>query len=53
MQTCIDDIRSWMEHEKLLPNDEKTEFHVIGTRQQLFKINISSNTVENSDIINR
>ena len=53
MQTCIDDIRSWMEHEKLVLNDEKTEFHVIGTRQQLFKINFSSNTVENSDIINR
>ena len=42
-----------MEHDKLLLDDKKMEFHVIGTRQQLFKVNISSNTVENSDIINR
>ena len=47
MQNCIDDNRSSMEHEKLLLNDEKTEFLVIGTRQQL------SITVGNSAIMNR
>ena len=26
MQNCIKDIRVWMEHDKLLLNDEKTEF---------------------------
>ena len=51
MQNCIDDIRSWMEHDKLLLNDEKTEFLVIGTRQQLSKVNISSITVGNSAIM--
>ena len=30
MQNCIDDIRSWMEHDKLL-SDEKTQFLVIST----------------------
>ena len=50
-QNCIDDIRSWMEHDKLLLNDEKTEFLVIGTRQQLSKVNISSITVGNSAIM--
>ena len=50
-QNCIDDIRSWMEHDKLLLNDEKTEFLVIGTRQQLSKVNISSITVRNSAIM--
>ena len=40
MQNCIDDIRSWMEHDKLLLNDEKTEFLVISTRQQFSKVNI-------------
>ena len=35
MQACITDIRRWMLMDKL--NDEKTEFIVIGTRQQLVK----------------
>ena len=37
-QNCIDDIRSWTEHDKLVLNDEKTEFFVIGARQQLSKV---------------
>ena len=51
MQNCIDDIRSWIEHDKLLLNDEKTQFLVIDTRQQLSKVNISSITVGNSAIM--
>ena len=51
VQTCTDDIHSWMEHDKLLLNNEKTEFLVIGTRQQLSKVNISSITVANSAIM--
>ena len=37
--------------DKLLLNDEKTKFLVIGTRQQLSKVNISSITVGNSAIM--
>lgn len=33
MQTCTDDICSWMEHDKLLLYDEKTKFLVIGNWQ--------------------
>ena len=51
MPKCIIDIRLWMEHDKLLLNDEKTEFLIIGTRQQLSKVNISSITVGNSDVM--
>ena len=51
MQNCIDDIRSWIEHDKLLLNDEKTQFLVIDTRQQLSKVNISLITVGNSAIM--
>ena len=40
-----------MEHDKLLLNDEKTEFLIIGTRQQLTKVNISSITVGDSDVM--
>ena len=50
MQNCTDDIRSRMEHDKLLLNDEKTEFLIIGTRQQLSKLNISSISVGTSAI---
>ena len=41
MQNCIKDIHLWMEHDKLLLNEEKTEFLIVGTRQQLAKVNIA------------
>ena len=36
----MDDIRNWMTNDKLLLNDDKTEFLMIGTKQQLAKVNI-------------
>ena len=51
MQNCINDIRSWIEHDKLLLNGQKTQFLVIGTRHQLSKVNISSITVGNPAIM--
>ena len=38
MQASITDIRKWMLTDKLMLNDEKTEFIVTGTRQQLVDI---------------
>ena len=35
---CIEDIRHWKVSDHLLLNDEKTEFLLIGTRQQLGKV---------------
>ena len=40
IQLCVDDIRNWMTNDKLLLNDDKTEFLMIGTKQQLAKVNI-------------
>ena len=40
-----------MEHNKLLLNDEQREFLMIGTWQQLSKVNISYITMGNSDIM--
>ena len=37
MERCIQDIRHWMVSDRLLLNDEMTEFLLIGTRQQLSK----------------
>ena len=51
MQNCTDDIRSWMEHDKLLLHNEKTEFLIIGNRQQLSKVNISLITMGNAAVM--
>ena len=40
IQHCVDDIRNWMTNDKLLLNDDKTEFLMIGTKQQLAKVNV-------------
>ena len=45
MQNFIKDIRLWMEHDNSFSMMKKTEFLIIGTRQQLTKVNISSITV--------
>ena len=37
-ERCMEDIRHWMVSDRLLLNDEKTEFPLIGTRQQLSKV---------------
>ncbi|CAH3026481.1 unnamed protein product [Porites evermanni] len=40
MERCISDILTWMLTDKLKLNDDKTEFMLIGTKQQLSKVNI-------------
>ena len=50
MEDCIRDIRSWMLNNNLKLNDDKTEFLIIGTPQQLEKLDIISIRVGDSDI---
>ena len=38
LEGCISDIRLWMANNMLKLNDEKTEFIIFGTHQQLAKI---------------
>ena len=45
MEHCISDIRMWMLTDKLNLDDDKTEFMLIGAKQQLSKVNIESLTV--------
>ena len=45
IELCIQVIRNWMQDNKLLLNEDKTEFLLIGTKQQLAKVNISHVTV--------
>ena len=42
MQNCIDDVRKWMLINKLKLNDGKTEFLLIGTRQQCDDMHMQS-----------
>ena len=51
MQAYIVDIRRWMLMDHLMINDDKTEFLVIGTRQQLSKVNIDSLCVGNATVL--
>ena len=41
VERCIEDILDWMLNDKLKLNDEKTEFMIIGTVQQLAKVSIN------------
>lgn len=41
IEHCIQVIKSWMHDNKLLLNEAKTKFLLIGTKQQLPKVNIS------------
>ena len=41
MQNYINDVKKWMLTDKLKLNDDKTEFILIETRQQLAKVSLS------------
>ena len=49
-ELCIRDLRTWMLHDKLKLNDDKTEFILIGTRQQLAKVDGISLCVGDSNV---
>ena len=53
IEHCIEDIRKWMVEDKLLLNDDKTEFLLIGTKQQLAKVSINHITIGNTEIAPR
>lgn len=50
MERCISDLTKWMYQDKLKINDDKTEFLIIGSRQQLLKINPCTVRVGTTDI---
>ena len=45
---CIMDLRKWMTRHRLMLYDDKTEFLLFGTKQQLAKVDINSITVGES-----
>ena len=51
VERCVNAIRKWMVKNKLkLMSDNKTKVLIIGTRQQLAKVNISTITVGGTNI---
>lgn len=50
MQACVTNIRGWMLMDRLMLNDDKTNFIILGTRQQLPKANIDSLRVGNATV---
>ena len=42
VERCSEDIRNWMLNDKLNLNDDKTEFKITGTLQQLAKVSINN-----------
>ena len=48
MEKCIDAVRKWMIQDRLMINDDKTEFLLVGTRQQLDEQDSCSITVGNN-----
>ena len=50
MQKCICDVRAWVREDPLMLNDDKTEFLIIGTRQQLSKVSIQSINVGQAEV---
>ena len=50
INNCIVEVRAWLVSHKLMFNDTKTEFLIIGTRQQLSKVTIDSIEVGDADI---
>ena len=51
MESCVRVIRKWMHENRLLMNETKTEFLLIGTKQHLTKVNVDHMKVANADIV--
>ena len=41
IENCIRGVRAWMRDDKLMLNDDKTEFLIIGTERQLSKVSVA------------
>ena len=50
MESCVDEIREWMAGNMLKLNEEKTEFIVFGTHQQLKKLQNITIRIGNTNI---
>ena len=50
LEACIMDVRKWMAQNSLKLNDDKSEFVIIGTKQQLDKVNVNTVQIGSSSV---
>jgi hypothetical protein len=51
MEACVSDVRKWMIQHRLMINDTKTEFLILGSRQQLKKLTIDGIKIGDANIL--
>ena len=51
MERCVEEIGRWMIRNRLVMNNDKTEFLLVGTKQQLIKVNINHVKVGSANIV--
>ena len=49
-ENCIRDVRLWMRDDKLLLNDDKTEFLIIGTERQLLRVSVDKIKIGQAEV---
>ena len=50
MEECLIEIRQWMIRDRLLINDDKTEFALIGTNAHIRKVSISTLRIGDAEV---
>ncbi|KAL9956581.1 hypothetical protein ACROYT_G038075 [Oculina patagonica] len=50
IENCIQDVRAWMRDDKLMLNDDKTEFLIIGTERQLSRVSVDKIKIGQAEV---
>lgn len=50
IENCIRDVRAWMRDDKLMLNDDKTEFLIIGTERQLSRVPVDKIKIGQAEV---
>ena len=50
IENCIRDVRAWMKDNKLMLNDDKTEFLIIGTERQLSRVSVDKIKIGQAEV---
>ena len=50
IENCIRDVRAWMRDDKLMLNDDKTEFLIIGTESQLSRVSVNKIKIGQAEV---
>ncbi|KAL9972596.1 hypothetical protein ACROYT_G018932 [Oculina patagonica] len=50
IENCIQDVRAWMRDDKLMLNDDKTEFLIIDTERQLSRVSVDKIKIGQAEV---